>query len=62
MTIENPTSSALPRTERPDAPAYLTRHQSRRSVTPATPDEPDESVPLYLRQFRGRGNGSGPCA
>ena len=60
MTIENPTSSALPRTERPDAPAYLTRHQNRRSTPPVTPDDPDESVPLYLRQFRGRGVGSEP--
>ena len=50
MTIENPTStSSLPRTERPDAPAYLTRHQARRTAVPAPPDEHDESVPLYLR-------------
>jgi len=53
-------STPLPRTERPDAPAYLTRHQSRRSATPAAADERDETVPLYLRQFRGRGDGADP--
>ena len=61
MTIEKPISpSSLPRTERPDAPAYLTRHQSRRSPAPAGPAEQDESVPLYLRQFRDRGHISEP--
>jgi broad specificity phosphatase PhoE len=55
----------LPRTERPDAPAYLTRHRSR--VAPAAPGpvngeaEADGTadgvqVPLYLRRFRARQN------
>ena len=44
----------LPRTERPDAPAYLTRYQSR--GTAPGPDDPagDADVPLYLRRFRER--------
>lgn len=57
MTIEEKSSASLPRTERPDAPAYLTRHQARRSSPAAAPEEPDESVPLYLRQFRDRTHG-----
>jgi broad specificity phosphatase PhoE len=46
---------ALPRTERPDAPAYLSRHLSRRGEGFAEPalDE-DDGTPLYLRRFRGR--------
>ncbi len=58
MTIEDQTGSpSLPRTERPDPPAYLTRHLARRSApTPATPDAPEEQdeTPLYLRRFRER--------
>jgi broad specificity phosphatase PhoE len=63
-STESPQSQSanLPRTERPDAPAYLSRHQARRRNAPApetapetTPDDaPDESVPLYLRRFRER--------
>lgn len=49
---------AAPRTERPDAPAYLTRHLARRSAPPSTPPDPsdpaDDGVPLYLRRFRAR--------
>lgn len=68
----------LPRTERPDAPAYLTRYLDRRaraadadpSTTPGHPgsdlvDDPDASVPLYLRRYRGRiaaGDGATPMA
>lgn len=55
-----PTTS-LPRTERPDAPAYLTRHLSRQAVPSARhsdpDDERDESTPLYLRRFRERAGG-----
>jgi len=56
MTIEDHArSSPLPRTERPDAPAYLSRHLARRAGTDAPPDpDVDESVPLYLRRFRER--------
>ncbi len=55
---------SLPRTERPDAPAYLRAYQERRARRePESPvdapaigggigDEPD--VPLYLRRFRAR--------
>ena len=47
-----PTTS-LPRTERPDAPAYLTRHLSRQAVPSARDSDPDderdESTPRYLR-------------
>ena len=56
MTTESTTS--LPRTERPDAPAYLTRHLSRRAAAPAPAperDDPQEETPLYLRRFRERG-------
>ncbi len=59
--------AVLPRTERPDAPAYLQRHQQRRAVTttPRTlPDtgpetEPGEETPLYLRRFRDRRSANG---
>jgi broad specificity phosphatase PhoE len=54
-----PASTALPRTERPDAPAYLTRYQARRAAAeqngaaaPGGGQGPD--VPLYLRRFRER--------
>lgn len=51
----------LPRTERPDAPAYLQRHQARLKSAAenahadalARHDE-DEDQPLYLRRFRAR--------
>ena len=61
MTIDEQKSQAnLPRTERPDAPAYLNRHLARRSETPHEVGEPDESVPLYLRQHRERDHRSDP--
>lgn len=52
-------STPLPRTERPDAPAYLSRHLSRRSEPVASPPESerDESAPLYLRRFHERDDG-----
>jgi len=53
-------SSALPRTERPDAPAYLTRHLARRSTTAPERGPADEGTPLYLRQFRERDHRSDP--
>lgn len=45
----------LPRTERPDAPAYLTRHLGRTPPRPQFEPAPDAGVPLYLRRFRERG-------
>lgn len=61
MTVDERGGAHLPRTERPDAPAYLTRHLARRSAAsdPEAP-ETDQSVPLYLRQFRGRGERDDP--
>lgn len=58
MTLDEETGRTLPRTERPDAPAYLTRHRARRSVPPTSPspDPQDPSLPLYLRRFRERGD------
>jgi broad specificity phosphatase PhoE len=52
------TDPPLPRTDRPDAPAYLARYQQRRA-RPANPSALDrdgeaEQVPLYLRRFRDR--------
>ena len=48
---------ALPRTERPDAPAYLQKYQERQALglTP-TVEHPveDDTTPLYLRRFRER--------
>jgi broad specificity phosphatase PhoE len=60
----------LPRTERPDAPAYLRTYLERRErsgsgAPPAGPDgfstdgtadlpDDDSNLPLYLRRFRGR--------
>ena len=53
--IATASANALPRTERPDAPAYLTRHLARRAATTApAPREADDGVPLYLRRFRER--------
>jgi broad specificity phosphatase PhoE len=67
MTIEDRTSDdqtgspALPRTERPDPPAYLTRHLARRSEPVTAPDGVDDDAsPLYLRRFRDRGQRSDP--
>lgn len=53
MTTER---TSLPRTERPDAPAYLNRHLSRRAAPDAAPPERerDHEAPLYLRRFRDR--------
>jgi broad specificity phosphatase PhoE len=55
-------NGSLPRTERPDAPAYLTRYLERqaRNGTPDTESEQDSSVPLYLRRFRERRDGADP--
>jgi broad specificity phosphatase PhoE len=44
----------LPRTERPDAPAYLTRYQSRGAAPRPDGLAEDADVPLYLRRFRER--------
>lgn len=48
--------SALPRTDRADAPAYLSRYLERRTRDAvAHADEPhDDGTPLYLRRFRAR--------
>ena len=48
--------TSLPRTERPDAPAYLTRYLERRDgeQRPAQDDAGDDETPLYLRRFRER--------
>lgn len=58
--LTGPDVPALPRTERPDAPAYLGRHLARRSTT--TPDRAPaaDGTPLYLRQFRDRDHRSDP--
>jgi broad specificity phosphatase PhoE len=55
-------SPALPRTERTDPPAYLTRHLSRRRDQTASPAEAgsDDATPLYLRRFRERDHHSEP--
>ena len=69
MSTEDPPAAppAAPRTERPDAPAYLTRHLARRAAAPSptAPDAPgdpapddDPATPLYLRRFRARGHRS----
>lgn len=69
MTVDDrPRPSALPRTERTDPPAYLTRHLSRRREPAATPwsapagppapfqagGTDEDAGPLYLRRFRER--------
>lgn len=53
---------ALPRTERPDAPAYLQRYLARERAggkghAPEDPD-PASTTPLYLRRFRDRRSGA----
>lgn len=59
-TNGRPPEVSLPRTERPDAPAYLRRYLERRSATDAAPSAPgpqageDDHLPLYLRQYRQR--------
>ncbi len=66
MTIDDRTHTgidgpALPRTERPDPPAYLTRHLARRTATTGAEEQTaDDATPLYLRQFRGREHRSDP--
>lgn len=60
MTIKDETEESLPRTERPDAPAYLNSHRARRAGADAEPVEQDETIPLYLRQFRGRAHRQEP--
>ena len=63
MTMTEPQASpvALPRTERPDAPAYLQRYLDReaRGGRPgvAEPAQPEDETPLYLRRFRDRRSG-----
>lgn len=54
-----PNPVSLPRTERPDAPAYLQRYQERQARGGAPTVEPgaladDDDTPLYLRRFRDR--------
>lgn len=55
--------AALPRTERPDAPAYLQRHRQREAARTAPVEAPgggEDDTPLYLRRFRERqGGGQG---
>ena len=62
MTTDDRTElPSFPRTERSDAPAYLSRHLARRTAAPADPSlRGDESLPLYLRQHRGREHRSDP--
>ncbi len=56
--VEEGDDVVFPRTERPDAPAYLQRHQQRdadRGTAPAARiDDPTDKTPLYLRRFRER--------
>jgi broad specificity phosphatase PhoE len=50
-------ATALPRTERPDAPAYLSRYLEREGLggkPKTTDDRADSATPLYLRRFRER--------
>ena len=54
MTNVPSTVPSFPRTERPDAPAYLSRYLERQARGPATTDQGDSSQPLYLRRFRER--------
>jgi hypothetical protein len=61
MTEPDTTPVALPRTERPDAPAYLQKYLDReaRGLRPsvAEPAQPEDETPLYLRRFRDRRSG-----
>jgi broad specificity phosphatase PhoE len=56
-----PPQPALPRTDRPDAPAYLTRYQNRTAEAAESREKDINSgngeVPLYLRSFRARRTG-----
>ncbi len=56
-TAAAPAPVSLPRTERPDAPAYLTKYLERRGAarqpTIEGPGDPADE-PLYLRRFRER--------
>ena len=56
MSTPNPGNQPIPRTERPDAPAYLTRHLRRKELeqNPGATPEHDADTPLYLRRFRDR--------
>jgi broad specificity phosphatase PhoE len=49
----------MPTTERPDAPAYLTRYRARQGQPPA-PGDDDSDLPLYLRRFRERRTSTDP--
>ena len=59
-TNGRPPEVSLPRTERPDAPAYLRRYLERRTASEEVPSAPgleaddDGHLPLYLRQYRHR--------
>ncbi|MEZ5117048.1 MAG: histidine phosphatase family protein [Candidatus Nanopelagicales bacterium] len=69
-TTTEPTGAApagrgatLPRTERPDAPAYLQRYLDResRGGKPSAPEDREgDGTPLYLRRFRDRRSGANP--
>ena len=54
LTPAASTRPSFPRTERPDAPAYLSRYLERQARGPADADDGDSSQPLYLRRFRER--------
>ncbi|MGD9956811.1 MAG: hypothetical protein AB7V23_12140, partial [Candidatus Nanopelagicales bacterium] len=59
--VQEPTAgSSFPRTERPDAPAYLSRYLERQGRTVTTEEVEDESAPLYLRRFRERRESTDP--
>jgi broad specificity phosphatase PhoE len=59
--VQEPTAgSQLPRTERPDAPAYLSRYLERASRTVTREEAEDDSTPLYLRRFRERRESTDP--
>ncbi len=59
--VQEPTTgSAFPRTERPDAPAYLSRYLERTARTVTREEAEDDSTPLYLRRFRERRESTDP--
>jgi len=63
-TSELQPPASLPRTERPDAPAYLQRYREREGQG-GRPHEVvdrggDSDTPLYLRRFRDRRSGANP--